>query len=76
MNSSLKLSKYFEIIHPVYTYLKIIPHKSNRNYNTSAIAKSMSDTYKSILRRVHREQKKIIIENRLSVKQVALVKSY
>lgn len=62
MNSSLKLSKYFEIIHPVYTYLKIIPHKSNRNYNTSAIAKSMSDTYKSILRRVHREQKKIIIE--------------
>lgn len=62
MNGSLKLSNYFKIIHPVYTYLKIIPHRSNKNCNTSEIAKSMSDTYKSILRRVHREQKKIIIE--------------
>ena len=60
--NSLKLSEYFQIAHPVYTYLKIIPHRSNKNCNTSEIAKSMADTYKSILRRVHREQKKIIIE--------------
>lgn len=60
--NSLKLSEYFKIIHPVYTYLKIIPHRSNKNCNTSEIAKSMADTYKSIIRRVHREQKKIIVE--------------
>lgn len=60
--NSLKLSEYFQIIHPVYTYLKIIPHRSNKNCNTSEIAKSLTDTYRSILRRVHKEQKKIIIE--------------
>ncbi|NRT76262.1 hypothetical protein [Clostridium beijerinckii] len=59
---SLALSKYFEIIHPVYVYLKIIPHKSIRNCNSSDIAKSMSDTYKNIIKRVHREQKKVFIE--------------
>lgn len=59
---SLALSKYFQIIHPIYIYLKIIPHKSIRNCNSSDIAKSMADTYKSILKRIHREKKKIFIE--------------
>ena len=59
---SLKLSEYFKIIHPVYIYLRIIPHRSNKNCNTSSIAKTMADTYKGILKRVHKEQKKIIIE--------------
>ncbi|NFO57758.1 hypothetical protein FDB39_12830 [Clostridium botulinum] len=67
---SLALSKYFEIIHPVYIYLKILPHKSMRNYNTSEIAKTMSDTYKGIIRRVHREEKKIFIESDLKISYV------
>ena len=59
---SLKLSEYFEIIHPKYIYLRIIPHRSNLNNNTSIIAKTMADTYKGILKRVRKEQNKIIIE--------------
>ncbi len=70
MNRAIKLSKYFEIIHPVYIYLKILPHKSMRNYNTSEIAKTMSDTYKGIIKRVHREEKKIFIESDLKISYI------
>lgn len=67
---SLALSKYFEIIHPTYIYLKIIPHKSIRNCNSSDIAKSMSDTYKNIIKRVHREQKKVFIETEYKISYI------
>ena len=68
--SSMKISKYFEIIHPVYIYLKIIPYKSVRNYNTSEIAKAMSDTYRSILKRVHKEEKKILFETEFKISYI------
>ena len=67
---SLALSKYFEIVNPVYIYLKIIPHKSIRNCNSSDIAKSMSDTYKSIIKRVYREQKKVFIETEYKISYI------
>ena len=59
---SIKISDYFELIHPKYTYLQIIPHKSIRNYNSSNIVKAISDTYKSISKRIHKENKKIFFE--------------
>lgn len=67
---SLALSKYFEIVNPVYIYLEIITHKSIRNCNSSEIAKSMASTYKSILRRVHREQKKIFIQTEYKISYI------
>ena len=36
---SMKLGQYYEIINPTYECLKIIPHSSTRNYNSSSIAK-------------------------------------
>ena len=68
--SGIKISRYFEIIHPVYIYLKIIPHKSVRNYNTSEIAKAMSDTYRSIIKRVHKEEKKILFETQFKISYI------
>lgn len=59
---ALKLSNYFELVNPTYTYIQIIPHRSIRNYNSSNIAKAISQTYKAVNKRVHREQKKIFFE--------------
>ena len=59
---SLKVSKYFELVKPTYTYIKITPDKSIRNYNSSNVAKAIAHTYKSIDRRIRREQKKIFFE--------------
>lgn len=67
---SLKLSDYFKIIKPTYCYIKITPHKSIRNYNTCSIAKAVSTTYKSLDRRLHREQKKLIVESNFKVSYI------
>lgn len=66
----VKLSDYYELINPTYVYLKIIPHKSIRNYNTSTIAKAVAHTYKSIDKRIHREQKKIFIEAKFKISYI------
>ncbi|ASN68320.1 hypothetical protein 10S11_58 [uncultured Caudovirales phage] len=57
---SMPLDKYFEIIRPTYIYLKIIPHKSNKNNNSSTIAKSISTMFKSIKHRIEKVEKKYI----------------
>lgn len=67
---ALKLSNYFELINPTYTYIQIIPHRSIRNYNSSNIAKAISHTYKAINKRVHREQKKIFIETNFKISYI------
>lgn len=59
---SLKLSDYYEIRKPTYTYLKLTPDSSIRNYNSSQIAKSMALLYRNIFQMVKRENKKIIVE--------------
>lgn len=64
---AIKLSTYFEFINPTYTYIQVVPHRSNRNYNSSNIAKAISHTYKSINKRVHREKKKIFIETNFKI---------
>lgn len=67
---ALKLSTYFQLINPTYTYIQIIPHRSIRNYNSSNIAKAISHAYKSINKRVHREQKKIFIETNFKISYI------
>lgn len=59
---SLKLSKYFEITHPEYVCLQIIPSTNSRNYNTSEITTTFVRMYKSINKRIKLDNKKFIIE--------------
>ena len=70
MIKSIKLSQYFELINPKYTYIQIIPHKSIRNYNSSNIVKSISATYKSISKRIHKENNKIFIETNFKMSYI------
>ncbi|WP_253205639.1 hypothetical protein [Clostridium estertheticum] len=56
---SMKLSKYIEVLNPVYVILKIVPDTSIRNYNSSTIAKAMNYTYRSITQRIQKEEKKL-----------------
>ncbi|MHC1750752.1 MAG: hypothetical protein AB9856_20965 [Cellulosilyticaceae bacterium] len=59
---SMSLTKYFEIKKPVYETLQIIPHSGIRNYNSSSIAKMVSDMYMSITKNIHKIEKKLIVE--------------
>lgn len=70
MLKSIKLSDYFEIKRPTYTYIKILPHASIRNYNSSNIIKSIALTYKSLDKRIRRENKKIFLETNFKISYV------
>lgn len=59
---SLKLSNYFELVKPNYKYISVCPHRSIRNYNSDNISKCIALTYKSLDKRLRREQKKIFFE--------------
>lgn len=72
---NIKLSKYFELVKPQYIYLKITPDKSIRNYNTGNIIKAVSYTYKSILKRVRIEQKKLWIETSFKISYIVDIKN-
>lgn len=62
--------KYLDIIEPKYIYLKITPHKSIRNYNTTNIALAIKHLYKTIFERIHMENKKLIIEKPLKISYI------
>lgn len=66
-DTSIKLDRYFELIKPKYIYIKITPHKSTRNYNTTNIAKAIALSYKSLNQRIKREQKKIWLETSFKI---------
>ncbi|MGL4875203.1 MAG: hypothetical protein ACRC30_11205 [Clostridium sp.] len=59
---SMKLSDYFEVRKPSYLYIKIIPHKSIRNYTSVNIAKAIANTYKGLNKRIEKANKKLIFE--------------
>lgn len=67
---TIKLSNYFQLINPTYTYIQLIPHRSIRNYNSSNIAKAISHTYKAINKRIHREQKKLFFETNFKISYI------
>ncbi|WP_051540267.1 hypothetical protein [Clostridium ihumii] len=59
-NLKMPLDKYYQIIKPTYIYLKVIPHKSNRNQTSSCLAKSICSMFKSVNQRIERIEKKYI----------------
>lgn len=53
--TSIKLSDYFELKKPTYVTLQIIPHSSNRNYDTDMLIETMASMYKLPYERLKRE---------------------
>lgn len=62
---SMRLSQYYEIINPTYECLKIIPHSSTRNYNSSAIAKMVANMYVSIKKSIRWHERKFVVKTPL-----------
>ncbi|MGL5676867.1 MAG: hypothetical protein ACRDDX_10670 [Cellulosilyticaceae bacterium] len=58
---SMPLSKWVEIVNPIYVIYKIIPHTSTRNYDTSSIASVMA-TMKATIKK---DEKKYFVESKL-----------
>ena len=58
---TMPISKYVEIVNPVYAIYRIIPHSSNRNYNTSAIASVMA----TIKATIQKKEKKYFVESKI-----------
>ena len=67
---TITLNKYFELVKPEYKYIKILPHKSIRNYNSVNIAKSIAYTYKSLEKRLRLEQKKLFFETNFKISYI------
>lgn len=67
---SIKLSDYIELVKPHYIYIRITPHKSIRNYNSSNVAKAIAHTYKSINARIKKEQNKLFFETNFKVSYI------
>lgn len=57
---SMPLDKYFKIIKPTYIYLKVIPHKSNRNNSSSNLAKTIASIFKTTKERIEKIEKRYI----------------
>jgi hypothetical protein len=51
----MKLSDYFELQKPKYVNLQIIPHSSNRNYDTEILVQTMASIYKLPYQRLRKE---------------------
>lgn len=67
---SIKLSDYFELRRPSYSWIRIISHKSIRNYNSCNLVKTIANTYRSINKLIHKEQKKLIFDTYFSIKYI------
>lgn len=65
MRKVMFLKDYFQIIKPKYIILKLTPDFSVRNYSSAKIAKAIQYTYKSIVQRIHKEEKKFFVETPL-----------
>lgn len=55
---SITIKKYFEIVKPNYVYYKLTPLKSLRNYNSDKIISTVGMLYKTINKRISRDNKK------------------
>ncbi|QTZ82926.1 lipid A export ATP-binding/permease [Clostridium phage phiCp-D] len=73
-DTSIPMDKFFNLIKPNYKYLKITPDKSIRNYNSANIAKAIKNTYKTILRHIRMEQKKLWVETSFKVSYLVDIK--
>lgn len=64
---SMKLSTYFKIVYPKYNYYKIIPLKSLRNYNSDKIISVVTTLYRSVSKRIIKENKKFFFNPQVKV---------
>lgn len=60
---TMLLSKYVEIVKPIYVTFKITPHSSCRSYNSASIANIIA----SVKRRIEKQEKKYVVESKLKV---------
>lgn len=67
---TLKFSDYIEIRKPTYVFIKITSHKSIRNFNSTQIAKMIALTYKTLNKKMYKEQKKFIMECNFKISYV------
>lgn len=67
---TLKFSDYIEIRRPTYIFIKITSHKSIRNFNSTQIAKMIALTYKTLNKKMYKEQKKFIMECNFKISYV------
>lgn len=56
---TIKISKYFEVIHPTYSVLKLKPDTSIRNYSATNIADLIINMYSIPLKRISKDKFKI-----------------
>lgn len=61
-DTSIPIDKYFNLVKPNYIYIKVTPHKSLKNHNTTNLAKTVALSYKKLNERVRKEQKKLWVE--------------
>ena len=59
---------------PEYEYIQIIPHRSNRNYNSSNIAKAIANTYKAINQRIHSKDRVITFDSSMKFSYIIDIK--
>lgn len=53
----ISMRKFFQLKNPQYVYLRLTPHTSTRNYNSSSIAMAMHNIQRGISRRIKKEEK-------------------
>ena len=64
---SMKLSDYYEYRKCEYSYIKLIPTKSNRNNNTEQIASLINKMFKQSSKYINQASKKLIITQKPKV---------
>ena len=74
MNFSIPISKYFELIHPTYVYLHVMPHKATTNNKSANVSKTIQMLYKGISKRVSVEQKRLKVETKFKISYVVDIK--
>lgn len=52
---SIPIDEWFELRHPKYVSLQIIPHSSNRNYDTELLVQTMASMYRLPYQRLRKE---------------------
>lgn len=67
---SIKFSDYVEIRKSEYIFIKITSHKSIRNFNSTQIAKMIALTYKTLNKKMYKEEKKFVIECNFKISYV------
>ena len=64
---SMKLSDYYEYRKCEYSYVRLIPVKSNRNNNTEQIASLINKMFKQSSKYINQASKKLIITQKPKV---------